>query len=259
MSPDIVGTVPPLIAPPPDPDKYVEVALMVEALRSMAAGALQDISVFPAALAETMTAAHGVCAIRDSKELERTVAFSIQASSAMAAVARITGEIRETHARAQTMSTAVEELTASINQISAAADQAASDMTVANAQSDASVKAAMEAADESRGVAETFGRMSKATDELAAATAQITAFAGTIEGLAKQTNLLALNATIEAARAGEAGRGFAVVANEVHASRDIDAHGAVSDMYPNVSHSDDNGIFDTRADFQTTVPTFVND
>lgn len=36
-----------------------------------------------------------------------------------------------------------------------------------------------------------------------------------ISSIAKQTNLLALNATVEAARSGEAGRGFAVVALEI--------------------------------------------
>jgi methyl-accepting chemotaxis protein len=38
---------------------------------------------------------------------------------------------------------------------------------------------------------------------------------GLIHSIAEQINLLALNATIEAARAGEAGRGFSVVASEV--------------------------------------------
>lgn len=61
----------------------------------------------------------------------------------------------------------------------------------------------------------------------------------TIQGVAEQTNLLALNAAIEAARAGDQGRGFAVVADEVRtlAQRTQDATGQIESLI----HSLQNG------------------
>ncbi|HUF49932.1 MAG TPA: methyl-accepting chemotaxis protein [Longimicrobiales bacterium] len=65
---------------------------------------------------------------------------------------------------------------------------------------------------ELREVVQSSGHEVRALEQ---ASEKISAFVGTIQGIARQTNLLALNAAIEAARAGEHGRGFAVVADEV--------------------------------------------
>jgi methyl-accepting chemotaxis protein len=58
---------------------------------------------------------------------------------------------------------------------------------------------------------------SEAVRGMATATAEIHQVLAMIGQIARQTNLLALNAAIEAARAGHAGHGFAVVASEVKA------------------------------------------
>lgn len=94
----------------------------------------------------------------------------------------------------QTVATATEELSASIDEIDGRVAQ--SSVIATKAMVDA------------HGVEETV-------KALALDTRKIGDIVGLIQRIAAQTNLLALNATIEAARAGEAGRGFAVVAGEV--------------------------------------------
>jgi methyl-accepting chemotaxis protein len=94
----------------------------------------------------------------------------------------------------ESVASASEELSASIEDISRQASHAAGIAKRA-------VTRARETDDTVQGLAKTAGRIGEVV--------------GLINSIAAQTNLLALNATIEAARAGEAGRGFAVVASEV--------------------------------------------
>jgi methyl-accepting chemotaxis protein len=96
----------------------------------------------------------------------------------------------------QSVASATEEMTSSVNEISR--------------QVQDSARMAGEAVDQARKTNDRVGELSKAA-------ARIGDVVDLINTIAGQTNLLALNATIEAARAGDAGRGFAVVASEVKA------------------------------------------
>jgi methyl-accepting chemotaxis protein len=83
----------------------------------------------------------------------------------------------------------------------------------------ASVQEIARSSGDAAGVASKAVVLAKETSDiiakLTASSSEIGEVVQVITTIAAQTNLLALNATIEAARAGEAGKGFAVVANEV--------------------------------------------
>ena len=96
--------------------------------------------------------------------------------------------------RLSTVGAAVEELSASIGEIT---EQASRSSTIAR-----------EGVEDVAKAGDQIKRLEQASREIA----QVV---GLINEIAAQTSLLALNATIEAARAGDAGKGFAVVANEV--------------------------------------------
>ncbi len=103
---------------------------------------------------------------------------------------------------------AVEELTASINDVNMMSDN--------NAQgAEAAYQKAFETGKEASKSQEELAALTEAMQNINDTSLEIRNIIASIEDIASQTNLLALNASIEAARAGEAGRGFAVVADQI--------------------------------------------
>jgi methyl-accepting chemotaxis protein len=112
-------------------------------------------------------------------------------------------------------SSAVEELTVSMKQVSNNAEASAEAARRALDAAEQGNRAVRDTLEGMQRIRSSVSATAKKIKSLGDRSLEISEIINVINDITEQTNLLALNAAIEAARAGDAGRGFAVVADEV--------------------------------------------
>ncbi len=153
----------------------------------------------------------------DYQNLRTISASIIDLNKVALTMAVLSDTAKKSTTSTETVAAAVEELVASIGQLTETSQHAANDARDTNAALRDGVDGVVRAREAIATVSGQADKSDESLTSLQSAAAEISSFMDVIQSIADQTNLLALNATIEAARAGEAGRGFAVVASEVKA------------------------------------------
>ncbi len=127
------------------------------------------------------------------------------------------GNLDQQNAELQQAATAVNEMTAAVEEVANNALTTSEASKESNSLATASYNEIKLTIKQTQDMAAEMSVSAQLLQDLSIQAKNIGQVLDVIRSLAEQTNLLALNAAIEAARAGDAGRGFAVVADEVRA------------------------------------------
>ncbi|MGE4544753.1 MAG: methyl-accepting chemotaxis protein [Pedobacter sp.] len=137
-------------------------------------------------------------------------------------VSRVQTSVQQIDAGSQMVATASQILSQGATQSAASIEEISASMTQMSSQTRMTAANANQAHSLSKGSSNAAARGDKLMEELVGAMEEIdrsgqdiNKIIKVIDEIAFQTNLLALNAAVEAARAGQHGKGFAVVAEEV--------------------------------------------
>lgn len=142
------------------------------------------------------------------------------------------------------VATAMNEMTATVQEVARYASQAAEASRTADDETKAGKQVVMDAIEGIKQLAKQVETGAISIKDLQKESENIGSVLTVIQGIAEQTNLLALNAAIEAARAGESGRGFAVVADEVRtlAKRSHDSTEEIKKIIDRLQHEAEKAV-----------------
>ncbi len=153
------------------------------------------------------------------KTVSQVAGSTIQLASAAEELDTITRKTTEgvlqQQSETEQVATAMNEMTATVQEVARHASEAVALAQSANEESVSGKSIVSETTMVINKLADEIERSANVINELESDSENIGSVLDVIKGIAEQTNLLALNAAIEAARAGDQGRGFAVVADEV--------------------------------------------